>query len=85
MTQRFTDRVAIVTGAGGGIGEAYARALHAEASVVIAELNKDAGAAVAADLGERACSSIPTSAISVVARRWPPPNGSVRRHRSPRQ
>ena len=55
MTQRFTDRVAIVTGAGGGIGEAYARALHAEgASVVIAELNKEAGAAVAADLGERA-------------------------------
>ena len=50
MTQRFTDRVAIVTGAGGGIGEAYARALHAEgASVVIAELNQDAGAAVAAD------------------------------------
>ena len=55
MTQRFTDRVAVVTGAGGGIGEAYARALHAEgASVVIAELNKEAGAAVAADLGERA-------------------------------
>ena len=44
MTQRFTDRAAIVTGAGGGIGEAYARALHAEgASVVIAELNKEAG------------------------------------------
>ena len=50
MTQRFTDRVAIVTGAGGGIGEAYARALYAEgASVVIAELNKEAGAAVAAE------------------------------------
>lgn len=52
---RFEDKVAVVTGSGGGIGEAYARALHAEgASVVIAELNEEAGAAVAADLGERA-------------------------------
>ena len=55
MSTRFADRVAIITGAGGGIGEAYARALHAEgASVVIAERNEDAGAAVAADLGDRA-------------------------------
>jgi len=55
MTARFADRVAIVTGAGGGIGEAYARALHGEgASVVIAELNAEAGERVAADLGERA-------------------------------
>ena len=52
---RFENRTAIVTGAGGGIGEAYARALHAEgANVVIAELNREAGSAVAADLGERA-------------------------------
>ncbi len=52
---RFENRTAIVTGAGCGIGEAYARALHAEgANVVIAELNEDAGSAVAADLGERA-------------------------------
>ncbi len=55
MTNRFVDRVAIVTGAGGGIGEAYARALHGEgASVVIAELNAEAGQAVADDLGDRA-------------------------------
>ena len=52
--QRFADRTAIVTGAGGGIGEAYARALHAEgANVVIAELNEAAGQAVADSLGER--------------------------------
>lgn len=53
--QRFVGKVAIVTGAGGGIGEAYARALHAEgASVVIAELNEEGGRRVADDLGERA-------------------------------
>lgn len=52
---RFDGKVAIVTGAGGGIGEAYARALHAEgAAVVIAELNAEAGLAVADSLGERA-------------------------------
>ena len=52
---RFEGKTAIVTGAGGGIGEAYARALHAEgANVVIAELDATSGAAVAADLGDRA-------------------------------
>lgn len=52
---RFENRTAIVTGAGGGIGEAYARALHAEgANVVIAELDEVAGRAVADSLGERA-------------------------------
>jgi 3-oxoacyl-[acyl-carrier protein] reductase len=55
MTHDFGGRVAIVTGAGGGIGEAYARALHAAgASVVVAELDADAGGAVADSLGERA-------------------------------
>ena len=55
MTADFTDTTTIVTGAGGGIGEAYARALHAAGgNVVIAELNADAGQAVADDLGERA-------------------------------
>jgi len=42
------NKVAIVTGAGGGIGEAYARALaDAGAKVVVAELDKSRGEAVA--------------------------------------
>ena len=41
---RFRDKVAVVTGAAQGIGEAYARALAAEgAAVVVADLNEDAG------------------------------------------
>jgi NAD(P)-dependent dehydrogenase (short-subunit alcohol dehydrogenase family) len=48
---RFGDRVAIVTGAAQGIGEAYARALAAEgAAVVVADVNADAGQAVADDI-----------------------------------
>lgn len=51
---RFTDRTYIVTGAAGGIGEAYARGLAAEgANVVIADLNDEAGEKVAADIGGR--------------------------------
>jgi NAD(P)-dependent dehydrogenase (short-subunit alcohol dehydrogenase family) len=49
---RFEGKVAVVTGAAQGIGEAYARALAAEgASVVVADLNAEAGAKVAADIG----------------------------------
>jgi NAD(P)-dependent dehydrogenase (short-subunit alcohol dehydrogenase family) len=45
---RFTDKVAIVTGAAQGIGEAYARALAAEgAAVVVADMNADKGGLVA--------------------------------------
>lgn len=45
---RFTDRVAIVTGAAQGIGAEYAKALAAEgAQVVIADLNADKGKQVA--------------------------------------
>ena len=48
---RFVDKVAIVTGAGQGIGEAYARALAAEgAAVVIAEINEEQGRRVAAQI-----------------------------------
>ena len=49
---RFDDKVAIVTGAARGIGEAYARALAAEgASVVVADLDADLGEKVASDIG----------------------------------
>jgi NAD(P)-dependent dehydrogenase (short-subunit alcohol dehydrogenase family) len=50
---RFKDKVAIVTGAAQGIGEAYARALAAEgASVVVADLNQDSGQRVAKEIDE---------------------------------
>ncbi len=51
MSTRFEGKVAIVTGSGGGIGEAYARALAAEgASVVIADIAEENAAAVAASI-----------------------------------
>ena len=48
---RLADKVAVVTGAGQGIGEAIARAFHREgAAVVIAEMNEATGAALAEHL-----------------------------------
>ncbi len=45
---RFEGKIAVVTGAAQGIGEAYARALAREgAAVVVADLNEEAGAQVA--------------------------------------
>ena len=39
---RFENKVAIVTGSGGGIGQAYAEALAREgAAVVVADINID--------------------------------------------
>ncbi|MGK2948860.1 MAG: SDR family oxidoreductase [Acidimicrobiales bacterium] len=73
MSNRFDDKIAIVTGSAGGIGEAYARALHAEgASVVIADMDADRGEVVAKDLGDRALFvrtdvSDPTSAAEMAA------------------
>jgi NAD(P)-dependent dehydrogenase (short-subunit alcohol dehydrogenase family) len=50
-TRRFEGKVAIVTGAAQGIGEAYARGLGAEgAGVVVADLNEEAGSRVAAEI-----------------------------------
>ena len=41
---RFANKVAVVTGSGRGIGEAYAKALAAEgAAIVVAELGQENG------------------------------------------
>lgn len=49
--QRLVDRCAVVTGAGHGIGRAYARRLGAEgAQVVVAEVDQQAGETVAREL-----------------------------------
>ena len=51
MADRLKDKIAIITGAGQGIGEATARAFVAEgATVVIAELNETTGKALADEL-----------------------------------
>jgi NAD(P)-dependent dehydrogenase (short-subunit alcohol dehydrogenase family) len=48
---RFQDKVAVVTGAAQGIGEAYARALAAEgAAVVVADVNEESGSRVAKEI-----------------------------------
>lgn len=51
LTQRLAGRVAVITGAGGGIGLASARRMHAEgATIVVADVDADAGAAAADEL-----------------------------------
>jgi NAD(P)-dependent dehydrogenase (short-subunit alcohol dehydrogenase family) len=55
MTERFTDKRALVTGAASGIGEATVRLLHAEgAEVVLADVDGVRLEALAAELGDRA-------------------------------
>src|SRR6266540_1286742 len=52
MTGRLDGRVAVITGAGSGLGEATARRFVAEgACVVIADVQDDRGTALAAELG----------------------------------
>ena len=55
MAGRVQGKVAVVTGAASGLGEATARLMHAEgASVILTDIQDDRGQRVAADLGERA-------------------------------
>ena len=52
---RIEGSAALVVGGASGLGEAAARALHGRgAHVVVADLDEDRGAALAAELGERA-------------------------------
>lgn len=55
MAGRLEGKIAIITGGASGMGAADARLFIAEgASVVITDLNEEAGQALAAELGERA-------------------------------
>jgi len=71
---RLKDKVAIITGAGQGLGRAYAQRFAREgAKVVVAELNADKGRAVAAEVGgqfvrtdvadEASCNALAAAAI----------------------
>lgn len=54
MAGRVAGKVAVITGAASGLGEATARLMHAEgASVLLADIQDDRGRRVAAELGDR--------------------------------
>ena len=54
-SERFSGKVAIVTGGASGVGQEVVQLLHAQgAKVCISDINEEAGKALAARLGERA-------------------------------
>jgi len=58
MTNSLDGRVAIITGAGQGIGRAFAKAFAAQGAIaVIAERNRERGEAVAAEIAATGGSS----------------------------
>ena len=71
MGNELAGRVAVVTGGASGIGEACATRLAADgASVVVADINADAAAAVAGRLGGRAFVADLAAGLRR-RRRWP--------------
>ncbi len=65
MTGELEGKVAIVTGGASGLGEGLVRRFAAEgAKVLIADIDRDAGVALAAGLGEQPGSSKPMSLTS---------------------
>src|SRR5258708_25825780 len=76
---RLKDKVAIIAGAGQGLGRAYAQRLAKEgAKVVVAELNADKGQSVAAEVkghfvrtdvsDEASCNSLAAAALDKFGR-----------------
>ena len=73
MSGQLDGRVAVVTGAGAGIGRAIARAFVAEgARVLVAELNPELGLRPPPSWAIRPSSGASTSASRRRTRRWSP-------------